>query len=367
MGERKVGFDRATLDMKILLDDDRFLVMPAIIASEIVHKYENGWAYKPAVELEKTAWTADGRWVTILKHPDTALLQKASDIYGRIEEPRFAKDLLEPKTKRPMRKGIRAKIKWFKDRVPESVISQIRSGDLKDVSIGFTYEEDLTPGKWNEQPYDFVQRNIFIDHVAAPIPEGRCPGPICGIAVDSVVNTKVGLDPFAQYESFEDCISKNQDKSDPEAYCATIKRKTEDAEDMIRIPLGAQCDAPSTVSISEDQGIQAVICGEDKVISAYLFSTEKGWTMEKAEEWIGGHKAMGLDEVIAANKCDICAEIKRVGLVRASYRLKKRYGQDVLNVIKGEQLPKPASQEQSIEDLLLHYQKVRDSARWLFQ
>jgi len=34
-------------------------------------------------------------------------------------------------------------------------------------------------------------------------------------------------EPFADYSSFEDCVSKNQDKGDPEAYCATIKRETE--------------------------------------------------------------------------------------------------------------------------------------------
>lgn len=35
-------------------------------------------------------------------------------------------------------------------------------------------------------------------------------------------------EPFADYASFEDCVSKNQGKvDDPEAYCATIKRKTE--------------------------------------------------------------------------------------------------------------------------------------------
>jgi len=184
---RKVGFDKAQLDDKILLDDKDFLVMPAVIASEIVHEYPEGMAYKPGDELEKAAWTAEGRWVKILSHPDSALLQRVTDIYGKIENVHFAKDLLEPKTKRPMRRGIRADIKWFKNRVPEDVITKIREGKLRDVSIGFTYEEDRTPGTWNGQKYDYVQRNIFIDHVAAPIEAGRCPGPVCGIAVDSVI------------------------------------------------------------------------------------------------------------------------------------------------------------------------------------
>jgi len=33
--------------------------------------------------------------------------------------------------------------------------------------------------------------------------------------------------PFAGYKDFDDCVSKNSDKSDPKAYCATIMRKTE--------------------------------------------------------------------------------------------------------------------------------------------
>lgn len=34
-------------------------------------------------------------------------------------------------------------------------------------------------------------------------------------------------EPFANYADFDDCVSKNQDKEDPAAYCASIKQKTE--------------------------------------------------------------------------------------------------------------------------------------------
>ena len=33
--------------------------------------------------------------------------------------------------------------------------------------------------------------------------------------------------PFAEYEDFDDCVRKNQDKNDHEAYCAAIKEKVE--------------------------------------------------------------------------------------------------------------------------------------------
>jgi hypothetical protein len=38
--------------------------------------------------------------------------------------------------------------------------------------------------------------------------------------------------PFADYESFEDCVAKNSNKDDPAAYCAVIQRKTERAESL---------------------------------------------------------------------------------------------------------------------------------------
>lgn len=333
MNERKICFDRATLDNKIILDDDQYLVMPAVIASEIVHQYKEGWAYKPASELEKAAWTADHRWVKILSHPETALLQTAKDIYGIIENPRYVKNLMDPKTKRPMRKGIRADIKWFKDKVPEPVIEQIKNGELRSVSIGFTYEEDRTPGEWNDTKYDFVQRNIFIDHVAAPIEEGRCPGPLCGIAVDSVV--KVGLDP-------------------------------EENEETIRVPAGPECKVTATINISEEEGIQALYCGEEKKVRTYLFTKAKGWTMEKAKAWVAEHKDQAADEVIALSKCDICQAIKDVGMLEASKRLKTAYGKDILFVIKGEEPQKPR-REETVEAVLLDAKKTIDSARWFFE
>ena len=53
-------------DSKIIQDDDKFLVVKALIASEIMYKYKDGMAYKTADELEKAAWTAEGRWVKAL-------------------------------------------------------------------------------------------------------------------------------------------------------------------------------------------------------------------------------------------------------------------------------------------------------------
>lgn len=42
--------------------------------------------------------------------------------------------------------------------------------------------------------------------------------------------------PFVGYTDFADCVSKNQDKEDPEAYCATIMRKVEKSEAVDKRP-----------------------------------------------------------------------------------------------------------------------------------
>jgi hypothetical protein len=178
-------------DAAIIQDDDKLLVMRAVIASEIVQQYQDSrtgkpfFAYKSADELEKAAWTADGRWVKVLAHPKSSSLDSVEDVNGKMMNPVFRKDLNDPKTNRPCRRGIQVDVAWFKDRTPKEVIDRARRMEIKDNSIGFTCFNDPTPGEFQGQHYDVVQRNIFIDHLAAPIEKGRCPSPYCGINVDS--------------------------------------------------------------------------------------------------------------------------------------------------------------------------------------
>ena len=55
------------------------------------------------------------------------------------------------------------------------------------------------------------------------------PAPVVGtLPKDSDPVTKASTEaPFGPYENFADCVAKNQDKADPEAYCGTIQRETE--------------------------------------------------------------------------------------------------------------------------------------------
>lgn len=316
--------------------------MPAVISSEIVHQYEDGWAYKPANELEKMSKTANDIGavpVKILGHPGSEtydLLLKHEDVYGRAENFRYVKNLVDPKTKRPCRKGVRADIKWFKSRVPDPIVEQIKNAKLRDVSIGFTFDHDMTSGDWNGIHYDYVQRNIFLQHVAAPIQTGRCPGPICGIGFDKKI--EVTGDPW------------------------------EETEENIRSGHKEGGETCRTIVISEGEGIKAIYCkyGEKWDIQSYLFSKAKEWTMEKAKSWFSNHKDMSADELVAEANCDICKEIERVGVLETSKRLAVAYGKDVLLIIRGEEPPK-LKQPESTEDAIVEAKKAIDSMRWLFE
>lgn len=230
----KIGFDTISLtdaQAKIIGETDNEITMQAVIAREIVQPYEEGKAYKPGDELEKAAWTAENRWVIALEHPATGLLTRREDINGKMSNVKFVKDLMDPKTKRPMVRGIKADITWFKDKTPKAVLDALHARTMSDVSIGFTYEEDMTPGEFNGEHYDFVQRNIFIDHLCAPTEIGRCPSPLCGIGVDAVVKQKAN----AQSDSEKPCpIKAKLNELNAEGFVKLLKERFS-AEELSRL------------------------------------------------------------------------------------------------------------------------------------
>ena len=256
---RKIGISLAEVDAtKVIEDSDEFLVMPARLAREGIFQYPEGKAYKPGAELKEAAWTGEGAWIVAEKHPDTLVLTLRDDIKGKAENVKFCE-----KTN-----GIIGNLRFFKAKCNATFLDEIKTGKRKDVSLGFFYDFDATPGKWNDQPYDFVQRNILIDHVAAGVPVGRCRSPYCGIAVDQSIR-KVALDP-------------------------------EETDAFIHIPVrdagGFVQDSFRTIDIDVDKGIKAVIgkLSSDPEgsthIQKFLFDKSKDWTLEKAQAWVDEHK-----------------------------------------------------------------------------
>jgi hypothetical protein len=54
----------------------------------------------------------------------------------------------------------------------DATAAMIERGDLKEMSCGYTADVEFTPGTWNGEDYDAVQRNIRYNHVAL-LPGGK--------------------------------------------------------------------------------------------------------------------------------------------------------------------------------------------------
>jgi len=68
-------------------------------------------------------------------------------------------------------------------------------------------------------------------------------------------------------------------------------KKPEENKDRIRIPVSPECKVTATITISEDEGITALYCGEIKRIRTFIFDKKKkAWTMSSAKAWIKEHK-----------------------------------------------------------------------------
>lgn len=180
MQPKSIAHDFIHLDEVKIVEDTRCcLKVQAVITKEGVYEYPDGRAFKSAAELLKATKTARAAKITILEHPETLVVMSQAQMKGIVEKPFFE------------RNRIKAVLSFWKADCPAEFLKDVRAGNLKDVSIGFYYRPDFKKGAWNGQGYDYLMRDIVIDHVAAGVPRGRCTYPSCGIGVDAFQTDKV--------------------------------------------------------------------------------------------------------------------------------------------------------------------------------
>lgn len=191
---KKIAYDQIKVDqIHIIQDTHCCLKVNAVISKAGVYRYDDGWALKPKMELLKAsnAIRYAGAKLTLHKHPDSKIVMSQSQLFGGIEKPFFERD------------RIRAVLNFDKALTPKPLIQKVRDAITKktglDVSIGFYYNHDPSPGKAADvntgakHNYDYVMRDILIDHVAVMFDgdnlHGRCTFPNCGIGVDTILAT----------------------------------------------------------------------------------------------------------------------------------------------------------------------------------
>ena len=242
--EDKVAFkpDRVSTG-KHSVHGDTTIFHDVVIASEMIQPYPDGKALKSRDELEAYAWTVDGRWIIAGGHPENPIISSRDEVSGRTVNARYVKDLKDPKTGRPCRAGVRADVEVFNSKISPADLEAMTNGTKADVSIGFFFDKDDSPGTLDDGPFkgeafDYVQRSMFHDHLAVAIDNGRCPSPFCGLGADDI-NAKVGHDPFGGFTNFSECEQKikekNPDLSDEAVskICGKLKSEHEEKEDSI--------------------------------------------------------------------------------------------------------------------------------------
>jgi hypothetical protein len=255
---RTVRAERIEFDSRQKIREDAdALVVPVIFTRESILPFADGRGYRPAKELEAAAWTLEGAWIVAYKHIDTVFPTNRKDLRGRAENVKFDASI----------NGVKGDIRFMKEVCDQQLLDSVKQGKLKDVSVAYFCEDVFSAGKFGGEPYDFVQQNFMFGHVAAGVPEGRCPSPFCGMNVDSL---------FVKH-------------FDPE--------ETEDFIHVrVRDPEGFVDDSFRTIEIDAEKGIKAVV-GKLKsdpegamVVQKYIFAKEKDWTLDKAEAWVKEHK-----------------------------------------------------------------------------
>jgi hypothetical protein len=144
-----------------------------------------------------------------------------------VRNPRFEKD------------KIKAELVFFKNRCSQEYLNDIKSGRARSVSIGFFFDCIPQSGEFKGQHYDYVKKDILIDHVAVGSWQGRCSYPLCGIGVDTVK----GADPYPNEHS---CRLK-----DPETLNIVGSGERKHNGKIYRVIYGKPKDKPEAGSVEQ--------------------------------------------------------------------------------------------------------------------
>lgn len=174
-------------------DDNGFLhVLTSNISKEAVNPYYGreipDWeelgleperiymGYRPGEELRRAAPTTNRLPIQLRHHEESAEAPAKDTRIGSMgSDGRYAAPYLQNSLVFTDAEGI----------------AEIESGEARELSLGYMYDPDFTPGTFAGVPYDFVMRNIRANHLAL-VPRGRA-GRDCMVA-DADINLSTGGD-----------------------------------------------------------------------------------------------------------------------------------------------------------------------------
>lgn len=118
-----------------------------------------------------------------------------------------------------------ADIKVFSEHLKEQILN-----GKKELSMGFFCDYDITPGIYNGQPYDVIQKNLRGNHLAL-VEEGRMGHDIC-IEAPEVLQDG---DEVRQEEVVVDDLENQEDKEDKEDKLPDLKELSDNENVQIGV------------------------------------------------------------------------------------------------------------------------------------
>ena len=165
LDESSFNFDEAT---------GHLIVPDVTIAKEIVQDYDGVKTWKPKDEIEAMVKFLDHLPIVRGEHPKSGIVSSPSEVGGFLMNPRFIDG---------------SAVADLSITSPD-IIADVKSKKTREVSIGFQSSIDVETGKFGDEEYTKVQREIMPNHLAI-VKHGRCSlWDGCGITGDKAKEGK---------------------------------------------------------------------------------------------------------------------------------------------------------------------------------
>jgi len=125
-----------------------------------------------------------------------------------------------------------AKIFWDEEMTQLTYVGTINDKEVeKELKKGIKFHTSIEASYDSSQecPWDHeceIPQGLNITRMALTLQPGM-PETTARIVESTTAEVDKTFEPFADFKDFDDCVKKNQDKDDPEAFCGKIKAQTE--------------------------------------------------------------------------------------------------------------------------------------------
>jgi hypothetical protein len=305
-----IGIINGEVDSAIpIKETETELIIPAILAREGVLSYAKGNTLRSKEELQDALFTFNKAWVTAEKHPEpliSIITDRKKQIKGDLTEVRLDADAVMPNGKKSA--AVKANVHLIKKLLSANFIDDVKTGRRRDVSVGFLFDAVEKKGNWQGEPYDLVQENILINHVAVGVPMGRMRAPFIGLGCDVAdFQLAENLLPLQEepkpLHDLEETAKRAKALADTQMGADPWDETANSIRSGHKNPSDFDKDSFRTITITKE--IQAVIgcpkghwngskCDVGTQVQTFIFD-KANYDMEKAKAWFKTHGADSAD------------------------------------------------------------------------